>query len=150
MTQATPIKATFSDCRLVKGRKVFQLVFETPIEAADDALAALGGLPRPDIEKWFGIVALDLSKAVNDPPEKPNSAPRNFADLPAPQQAALRCNDPNFQKFLVSDGDAEKAANRVRLICHVKSRSELATNADARAKWIELDDAFYRWQRGFR
>ena len=149
MTQATPIKATFSDCRLVKGRKVFQLVFETPIEAADDALAALGGLPRPDMEKWFGIVALDLSKAVSDAPEKPNSAPRNFADLPAPQQAALRCNDPNFQKFVQAD-NAEQAANFIRVKCGVKSRSELATNAAARAKWIELDDAFYRWQRGFR
>ena len=149
MTQATPIKATFSDCRLVKGRKVFQLVFETPIEAADDALAALGGLPRPDIEKWFGIVALDLSKAVNDPPEKPNSAPRNFADLPVPQQAALRCNDGNFQRFLETEC-AEHAAVKLRHRCGVASRSELATNADARAKWIELDDAFYRWQRGFR
>ena len=149
MTQATPIKATFSDCRLVKGRKVFQLVFETPIEAADDALAALGGLPRPDMEKWFGIVALDLSKAVSDAPEKPNSAPRNFADLPAPQQAALRCNDPNFQKFVQAD-NAEQAANFIRGKCGVKSRAELATNAAARAKWIELDDEFYRWQRGFR
>ena len=149
MTQAKPIKATFSDCRLVKGRKVFQLVFETPIEAADDALAALGGLPRPDMEKWFGIVALDLSKAVSDAPEKPNSAPRNFADLPVPQQAALHCNDPNFQKFVQAD-NAEQAANFIRGKCGVKSRAELATNAAARAKWIELDDEFFRWQRGFR
>ncbi len=39
----TPICATFSDFRLVKGRKVCQLVCEVPLEQADAALAALGG-----------------------------------------------------------------------------------------------------------
>ena len=37
----TAIKATFSDFKLIKGRKVAQLIFEVPIEATDAALAAL-------------------------------------------------------------------------------------------------------------
>ena len=149
MSAPAAISASLVDVRNVAQHKCVRLEIHVPAEQAGLVLAAFGWPTSVDPVP-VAIARLDLSKAVSDAPEKPNSPPRNFADLPAPQQAALRCNDPNFQKFLVSDGDAEKAANRVRLICHVKSRSELATNADARAKWIELDDAFYRWQRGFR
>ena len=38
------IKATFSDFKLIKTRKVAQLVMEIPVEQADAALKALGGL----------------------------------------------------------------------------------------------------------
>ena len=149
MTNATPIKATFSDFRLVKGRKCAQLVFEVPLEGADAALGSLGGLPRPDAERWFGIVALDLSKAASEAPSAPDKQLKPFETLPAPQQAALRCNDLDFQKFYGVNG-ADVAAECVRRHCGVKSRSELATNAIARAKWIELDDEFFRWKMGAR
>ena len=49
------IRATYSDVKLVKTRKVFQLIFEVPIEDADNALRVLGGLPRPAAERWVGI-----------------------------------------------------------------------------------------------
>lgn len=148
MTQAKPIKATFSDFKLVKGRKVAQLVFEVTTDQADEALAALGGLPRPDAEKWFGIVALDLSKAASEP-EKQQIGARKFETLPAPQQAALRCNDPNFRNYLGAK-DIDDAARLVRNFCMVESRSELATNPKARAEWVKLDDEFFKWQTGFR
>ena len=75
MTQATPIKATFSDFRIIRGRKVASLCFEVPIEGADAALAALGGLPRPDAERWYAIVALAQHAASERPsaPEKPRA-----------------------------------------------------------------------------
>jgi hypothetical protein len=46
------VKATFSDFRLIKGRKQAQLVLEIPIEEADRALAALGGIPQPQSDHW--------------------------------------------------------------------------------------------------
>ena len=154
MSQATPIKATFSDFRLVKGRKCAQLVFEVPLEGADAALGSLGGLPRPDAERWFGIVALDLSKAASEAPDAPANQRKPFETLPAPQQAALRCNDTNFQRFLCEQGflvtDAESAAVALRHRLNIDSRADLGASAAARAKWVGLDDEFFRWQRGMR
>lgn len=80
----TPICATFSDFRLVKGRKVCQLVCEVPLEQADAALAALGGLPNPHAERWVGIVPL---KAQPQGQDNSGSAPSpslaDAADSPA-------------------------------------------------------------------
>ena len=107
-------RATFSDFRIVKGRKVAQFIFETPIEGADAALEALGGVPRSDAEVWAGIARLDLSKASHEP-RKPSgeisppkeSTPkerRRLASLPLPQQAAMRCDDKEFQIFIALRG----------------------------------------------
>lgn len=52
------ICASFADFKLIKGRKVCQLVCEVPLEQADAALAALGGLPNPHAERWVGIAPL--------------------------------------------------------------------------------------------
>jgi hypothetical protein len=41
------IQASFADFRLIKGRKQAQIILEIPIEGADAALAALGGIPQP-------------------------------------------------------------------------------------------------------
>ena len=148
MSAPAAISASLVDVRNVAQHKCVRLEIHVPAEQAGLVLAAFGWPTSVDPVP-VAIARLDLSKAVSDAPEKPNSAPRNFADLPAPQQAALRCNDPNFQKFVQAD-NAEQAANFIRGKCGVKSRAELATNAAARAKWIELDDEFFRWQRGFR
>ena len=148
MSAPAAIKATFADFKLIKGRKCAQLVFEVPLEGADAALSALGGLPRPDAEKWFAIARLDPKAATPDPAEL-EKVRRPFETLPAPQQAALRSNDPNFQKFIRAV-DADDAAGLIRNHCGIKSRSELATNDNAAKTWRALDDEFFRWQRGFR
>ena len=54
----TAICASFADFKLIKGRKVCQLVCEVPLEQAGAALAALGGLPNPHAERWVGIAPL--------------------------------------------------------------------------------------------
>jgi predicted metalloenzyme YecM len=52
MTDAAVTQGTFADFRLIKGRKVCQIVIEVPIEQADQALAALGGLPQPMQQRY--------------------------------------------------------------------------------------------------
>ena len=42
-----PSAGTFSDFKIVRGRKVAQLVIEVPLEKANEVLAALGGVPQP-------------------------------------------------------------------------------------------------------
>lgn len=50
--------ATYSDLRLIKGRKVVQFVFEVPLEAAEHAMNVLGGMPSPMSEQWFAIARM--------------------------------------------------------------------------------------------
>jgi hypothetical protein len=150
-------EATFSDFRIVKGRKVGQLIFELPIEAVDAALETLGGVPRPDKEAWVGIAR--LRQETSKEPEKvdissPNKERRPFGSLPLSQQAALRCNDSDFWKFInqacgVNSGinSAEGAAMFVRSYCNVVSRSEIKLETEKGDRWIDLNDKYDAWLR---
>ncbi len=142
---AAAIKATFSDFRIVKGRKVCQFVFETPLEAADDALRTLGGLPQPMSEKWVGIALLDMKAAIEA--EKPR---RKLSELPIAQRAALLCNREAFWRFLDGAGthspkNETDAAAAVREICGIKSRSEFSSNVAAACIFERLERSFSNW-----
>ena len=155
----TAFQATFSDFRVIKGRKVCQFVFETPIEAADAALQTLGGVPRPDQEAWVGIARIDPKNATSEAP-KLVDAPilkgrRRFNTLPLSQQAAMRCNEPAFWRFLIEQHaapqenvhieNAEEAAAAVRLICEVGSRSELNIMHPSGDRWMTLEADYELW-----
>ena len=116
---AAATRATFSDFRIVKGRKVCQLVFELPIEAADEALKALGGLPQPATERWFGIARL-TEEAVRKDDAKARYQQASEGEQ-AVTRAALLCEDPAFQEWcgVTTTGDA---ADRVRNYCGVTTR----------------------------
>lgn len=51
--------------------------------------------------------------------------------------AALRCREPAFQAFLGVDDEAE-AAEKVRQLCGVQSRSEFDRDPEAAARLHEL------------
>src|SRR6478672_479206 len=92
--QPAAISAYFSDFRLVKGRKVAQLVFELAIEEADKALAVLGGVPNPAAETLVGLARLETkARGQVKPLFKPDNTKLSF-------EAALRCRDPQFQQFI--------------------------------------------------
>jgi hypothetical protein len=146
MSAPAAISGTFADFRTVKGRKVAQLVIEVPIEQADAALLALGGVPRPDDAKWVALARLDTSKAA-DEPRKNRKA---WADLPPSQQAAMRSDEGAFWKFLEKNYDRstwspEAAAEHIRQLCGVHSRRDLNDNHKARVLWHQLDREFLVW-----
>lgn len=141
-------RATYSDWRVIKGRKVVQVVFETPIEQADLAYKVVGGMPNPAEEKWFAIARLASEKAGQQPrpaeqPTKPAGA-KSYA-----QRVALLCKEPRFWRFLSDEHGSvvgpvkseADAAEAMRIICGVKSRSEIVegTGAAATAKLIVGD-----------
>ena len=149
----TAFQATFSDFRLVKGRKVAQLVFEVPIEAADAALQTLGGVPRPDQEAWVGIARIDPKNLTSDA-RKPSTEPkerRRFHELPLSQQCAMRCNEGSFQRFMAEEYKAMGAeANHVacvKQICGIESRSEIGDNNAAGTKWRQLEAEYQTWMQ---
>lgn len=147
-------KATYSDWKLVKTRQVVQIVFEVPLAEADSAYELLGGMPAPATERWFGIAALRSPEPVKPQPvpDKPQAgAKRDWRDIPPSQQAGIRCEEPMFISFLKEERsddwhESQEAAECVRLICGVTSRSELSTNQKARVIWTQLNSQFEAWK----
>lgn len=137
----TAIRAAYSDVKLVKTRKVFQLIFEVPIEEADNALRVLGGMPRPDAETWVGIAPITEETATRAP-DKPR---RRMAELSRAQQAGILCNEPKFLQF---HGyiDAEEMARYVRFSCGVSSRAELDSNQAAGEVWDAMRTEYDAWR----
>lgn len=94
-------------------------------------------------------------KQADIPKLQPDSKPRSAGAIPyrdkKPQnQAGIRCDDPIFSAFLKETRpddwhEAHSAADCVRLICGVASRSELETNHKARVIWHQLDSDFQTW-----
>lgn len=131
---AAAIKATFSDFRVVKTRGVCQLILEVPLEAADAALITLGGLPRPDQERWVGVARLGHSEAGVVVPERYRQA---FHELPMSQQAAIKCDDARFQKYMRAEDGAD-CAHRVREACGVASRADIKPDTPAGYRWVTV------------
>lgn len=127
-------KGTFADFKLIKTRKVAQLVVEIPIEEADAALAALGGLPRSDVDRWVAVARLDMA-AANTPHEKEH---RNFWELPFVQQAALKSKDEKFQLFMCGMHSEQDCAYEIRKHCGVDSRADILPGTEAGNKWLAL------------
>lgn len=82
-----------------------------------------------------------------------NTQPRTpFADLPAPQQAGILCNDPRFQDFAAIRSGFPKghfntsaAAEYLRNVCGIESRKVLTSNITALMKFQALRTEFDAW-----
>jgi hypothetical protein len=138
MTDAAVTQGTFADFRLIKGRKTAQIIIEVPIEQADQALSALGGLPQPATEAWVAIARLETKERVV--PIKPDNTKLSL-------EAVWRCRDPLFQRYLEVPNEDE-AAEAVRRECGISSRSGLNTDPEAAKAWRTLDAQFLAWKRG--
>jgi hypothetical protein len=143
MTDAAVTQGTFADFRLIKGRKVCQIVIEVPIEQADQALAALGGIPQPQSDHWVAVARLN---GVKKPEPEANNTKLSF-------QAVMRCKEPLFWRFLTTQTvqpveNETDAASVVRVLCGVESRSGLNTDPNAATLWRILSAEFLAWKRG--
>jgi hypothetical protein len=84
MTDA--FRATYSDWKVVKGRKVIQVVLELPLEAADQAYQVLGGMPMAANEIWCAVARLDDAEAalIGFGSERRSQPRRARCESPAP------------------------------------------------------------------
>lgn len=163
MSEHAAIAATFADFRLIKTRKVAQLVMEVPIEKADEALSVLGGLPRSDNERWCGIARLDLAGAQasmgaavgpdtgagrdashGEQYQSRDTARLRFSEMPRSQQAGIRIGDKNFQAWCEVD-NADDADAHVKGFCAINSKRELDTNVPAGKRWDDMDARYRQW-----
>lgn len=152
---AAAFRATFTDWRLIKGRKVVQVVLEVPVELADQAYQVLGGMPNPAESVWCAVARLQTTKdgdahsnvhpglpeRHDTPPAQHRTAERekrSWNELSAAAQSGMRCNEMPFQRYLrehhplmwtelarVMDDDKKIAAEIVRHICDVPTRADI-------------------------
>jgi hypothetical protein len=158
MTSAA-FKATYVDARPYRGLKIVRFMFDVAVEDSTDALAILGGFPRPDEPVYVGIAPIKegATKAVSEAPKPANDVPkehRPFNEWPPSQQAFLRCQDINFRAFLRATypdrgpiRNAEHAAELVRSLCGVASRADILLGTQAGGRWLLLMSAFEAWVR---
>jgi hypothetical protein len=158
MTKAATL-ATFSDFRTVKGRKVCQLIFEVPMEAANEALQALGGVPSPVDPVWCGIARVQpkatsepLKAVERDPRDRGKLLPRRkWEDLTPAQQAGIRCQEQEFEDFIRAKFMTAHASNGrtipefVREYCGVSSRSLIFKGSAAEQRWNLLESGYQAW-----
>ncbi len=148
MAKPAAIMGTFADFKIIKTRKLVQVIIEIPIEKADEALRALGGVPMSDKERWVAIARIE-----GEGDEKPKSVGER-----ALAQAHVLCGDEDFQEWfrtrftedrpiVVRDhflkawtmGDYDTAiAVLLRWRLGIDSRSELLTDGAARTKLAEI------------
>lgn len=95
MSEPAAILATFSDLKLVKGRKCAQLIFEVPIEQASAAVNILG-MPNPAKEIWCGIAVTNLRGAPNgNAGSEGRSSTHEPTNAPSPLKTHLAGGDAN-------------------------------------------------------
>jgi hypothetical protein len=170
MSDKAVVKGCYSDFKIIKTRKVCQVVVELPLEQAQAFIHAFG-LPQPGSEQWVALARLQTPAKEETPPTaspvdlKAHSEPghdphgssrthaihRRFEDLPLPQQAALACQDMEFREFVrqyyENDlKDERDAALFVREWCDVESRAQIYPGTPAGEKWGRLYNRFLLWK----
>lgn len=169
MSEPRAISGTYSDLKFIKTRSVAQIVMEIPIEEAD-AFLKMFGAPQPGREVPVAIARLNDGavaqriehsvpnrEAEGSNPSGSAKPKRQWSELSLPEQCGIRCAEPEFQRFLSEshptywygqDGEMHqmtRAAQTIRSLFCIKSRTELAINENAAAQWRQLESEYQAW-----
>lgn len=161
MSEPAAITAQLVDVRNVAAHKSVRLELHVPAEQAGLVMAAFGWPTMADPVP----VALARLHSPAEPIAKPESPKerRPFSELPYSQQAAMRCREADFQKFcadryvvlwrnLIGRGASptDAAADILRDVCSVISRTEIEAGTAAGKTWEVLEADYFAWSRGMR
>jgi hypothetical protein len=132
------MQGTYSDFKVIKGRKVIQMVIEFPIEQAESVTSTFG-IPQPHEEQWVAVAMLNKTMVT-----------KNEGAMKAIQQAGIMCKDPSFGVWLrdergmteVEPLDSNSIAQALRAILGIRSRSELSNDPEALKVWHSLKSAY--------
>tara|TARA_B100001093_G_C26802003_1_gene1003838 strand:+ start:104 stop:532 length:429 start_codon:yes stop_codon:yes gene_type:complete len=134
------IQGTYADFKVIKTRKVLQMVIEIPIEKADEFTNKFG-MPNPSVEKWVAVAHLNTS-SIHDANEYTKII----------QIAGILCTTAKFGEFLnnkfktkINVNDSDAIANLLRSFCGIKSRTDLSVNAVARKAFNDLRIEYRKW-----
>lgn len=146
MTNSAALSGDYVDLRFIKSRKVCQVIIEIPIEQGSAFVQAFG-TPNPATGVPVAIARLQETAKQQEKPK------RSWSDIPRSQQAAMKCDDPDFRAFLTERmdyhvGDASAAAKTIRMICAVQSRADIDASERASKAWDSLYSDYQLYQRG--
>jgi hypothetical protein len=150
-------KASYSDWKLVKTRACVQIIFEVPLEKANEAYKILGGMPVAATESWFAIARLKESSVVDDAapasPPSPSHAPAGAIPNRLTKRAGMLASDALFQKYLNEctnsvnyTGASDLSAMYIRHHCNVESRKDIRPGTEAAAWFDRLESSFVAWR----
>jgi hypothetical protein len=149
MNKPAAIAASLVDVRNIATHKVVRLELHVPAEQAGTVLAAFGWPTAVDPIP-VAIARLVTDRTSTEPPKREDKPRTAWQDLPLPQQAALRCQDLDFRRFLRTEksadiNDGNDAAEFVRGYCDIGSRAELSVNDRAARAWAKIDSEYRSW-----
>ena len=126
---------TYSDFKIIKTRKVAQMVVEFPLEQGERFVNSFG-LPNSHEEKWVAV-AWVRSDAVQT----------NGRATSAIQQAGILCKDAAFGTWLrdakkmdLNPHNENEVQDALRAILGVASRADMRSNDQALEIWERLYD----------
>lgn len=153
MSAPAAIMASLVDVRNVSAHKCVRLEIHVPVEQAGMVMEAFGWPTSADPVP-VAIARLDLNAPAPADASKPETAekPRKrWEDLPLPQQAAMRCEEEAFRKFLGEKyaifNHANSAAEYVRQYCGVNSRADIGSTTYSAREWKRLESYYQFWLR---
>lgn len=149
--------ADYVDLKFIKSRKVAQIVVEIAIEQSADFVAQFG-TPNPACGVPVALARLHPEKPASEAPKLAEPMPkerRRFDTLPLPQQAAMRCNEPAFRRFLAEQNgitadevmNSDMAASLVRIACGVETRADIRDEHPSGLRWRALEAEYSVWMR---
>lgn len=168
MTDRAAIMGSLVDVRNIGVHKSVKLTIHVPEEMAVKVIDAFGW--PTGVDPVPVAIARLLPEAQEAPAQNTHAKPalasdphparvtRSWRDMPAAAQAAIRCNEVAFQRFLQEQfsgawklmnlgTDAERAAEVVRFKCDVQSRKDIRPGTESFDKWNELNDTYQAWMR---
>jgi hypothetical protein len=113
MDRPAAIEASFSDFKLIKSRSVAQIVCEVAIEHADNALAALGGIPLPGKEQPIAIARLLPREAR----EAPGNQEQSSEAAGRTSSTSNKSRSEQGKAAYAMKDEMEKAVTRAALLC---------------------------------
>lgn len=128
----------------------------TPSPAREDNACVrdqlAGGEANADPARILETTGGHTPTALGAIPHGTTHRPQKFNDLPPAQQAGIICNDPRFQKFAAMRSgfpnqqfNATAAAEYLRTICQIASRSQLNSSSPAQSRLQSLRTEFDAW-----
>ncbi len=147
----TAFSAVYTNFKPVPSRKVVSITLEAPIEHGDEIIKLLG-MPNPDESKWVGVAR--LNEAVRTVPTVSTPSPssegtdskRTWDQMSYAQRAGIMSNDPEFWEY-TGALDKDMAADLIRRICHVQSRSEILPGTQAEDWFLHICERFDTWKK---
>ena len=132
------MRGAYSDFKVIKSRKVIQMVVEFPIESSN-SFVEMFGIPQPHEEQWVAVALMDKRAVI-----------RNETAAIAIRDAGILCKNPSFGEWLrvergmseVDPDDSDSIAQAVRAILGIRSRSELSDNSEALQVWFALKSSY--------